>query len=277
MAENGAGLEASEMSGIRQIRAWPLFAAQFERLGVIQEMADSEFRFSINLLREYGAAALQNASELLDEASLLNRNGHMARAYVLAVASIEETGKALLAFDAQGRNLGDSAVTAKLRRAMEDHSRKITAAFTAMLLATSNIRDSVMPAVELMIHLKRGREPSMYTDINSESYKVQVPAALVRDVAAKDCVRLARDCLNHARKYIAEKKPEIRSRAEDQLFVMKSEQFQEIANTEDFWWYYIAQLESEKRDFPAAVVEYQRDFVLRGRTFKRPDEGTGDT
>ncbi len=239
-------------------------------------MAEAEFRFSVDLLREYSDAALQNAGELLEEASLLCANGHTARAYFLAVASIEETGKALQAFDAQGRNLGDSAVTAKLRRAMEDHSQKITAAFAAMLLASSNLRDAVMPAVDLMIHLKRGREPSMYTDIRYESVKVQIPAAVVRDAAAKDCVRLASDCLTHARKHIAEKKPEVRSQAEDQLFAMKSGQFQKVANTEGFWWYYISQLEAGKRDFAAAVVAFQRDFALKGKIFKGPEGEKGD-
>ena len=240
-------------------------------------MADSEFRFTVDLLREYSAAALQNAGELLEEASLLYANGHAARAYFLAVASVEETGKALQAFDAQGRNLGDSAVTAKLRRAMEDHSQKITAAFTAMLQASQNIRDAVMPAVDLMIHLKRGREPSMYTDIRYEESKLNVPTVLVRDVAARDCVQLARDCLAHARRHISEKKPQARSRAEDELFAMKSGQFQKVANTEGFWGYYIAQLESGNQDFAAAAVAYQRDCVSKGKTFKRPDEEKGDT
>lgn len=90
-------------------------------------MGDSKnFRFTPEVLREYSEAALKNASELVEEASLLYAHGHVARAYFLAVASIEETGKALLAFDAQGRNLADSAVTSKLKRAMEDHSQKIT-------------------------------------------------------------------------------------------------------------------------------------------------------
>lgn len=240
-------------------------------------MAEREFKFSVDLLREYSGVAIQNAGELLEEAALLYANGHAARAYFLAVASIEETGKALQAFDAQGRNLGDSAVTAKVRRAMEDHSQKITAAFTAMLLASSNLRDAVMPAVNLMIHLKRGREPSMYTDIRYDSSTVQAPSATVRDVAARECVRLARDCLTHARRHIAEKKPEVRSQAEDQLFAMKSAQFQKMANTEGFWWYYISQLETGKRDFAAAVVEYQRDFVSKGKSFKGPDGEKGDT
>lgn len=240
-------------------------------------MADSDFRFTVDLLREYSAAALQNADDLLEEAALLYANGHAARTYFLAVASIEETGKALQAFDAQGRNLSDSAVTAKLRRAMEDHSQKITAAFTAMLQASPNIREAVMPAVELMINLKRGREPSMYTDILYKESKLKVPRAMVRDVAARDCVRLARDCLTHARRHIEKQKPQARSRAEDQLFAMRSSQFQSMANTEGFWWYYISQLESGSQDFAAAAVTYQRDFVSKGKTFNRADEEGGGT
>lgn len=239
-------------------------------------MADAEFRFTIELLREYSAAALKNAAELLEEASLLLEKGHSARAYFLAVASIEETGKALQAFDAQGRNLADSAVTAKLRRSMEDHSQKITAAFTAILLASPNIHEAVMPAVELMIHLKRGREPSMYTDIRYTDSKIRIPSAMVRDVAARDCVRLARDCLTYARKHVAEKKPEIRSHAEDQFFSMKSSQLQKMANTEGFWRYYIAQLQAGNKDFAAAVVAYQRDYFSKGKTFERADKGTSD-
>lgn len=240
-------------------------------------MTEAEFRFTVELLREYSAAALQNAAELLDEASLLYEKGHAARAYFLAVASIEETGKALQAFDAQGRNLADSAVTAKLRRSMENHSQKITAAFTAMLLASQDIRNAVMPAVELMIHLKHGREPSMYTDIRYTKSKVQIPSGMVRDIAAKDCVRLSSDCLAHARKHIAEKMPEVRSRADDQLFSMRPGQLQKMANTEGFWWHYIAQLEAGNQDFAAAAIAYQRDYFSKGKTFERTDKEAGDT
>jgi hypothetical protein len=58
---------------------------------------------------------------------------------------------------------------------------------------------------------------------------------------------------------------------------MKSGQFQKIANTEDFWWYYISQLELGKRDFAELVVDYQQKFVLKGKTFKGPNEGNRDT
>jgi AbiV family abortive infection protein len=235
------------------------------------------FRFTVELLREYCTAALRNASELLEEATLLSAHGHVARAYFLAVASIEETGKALQAFDAQGRNLADSAVTAKLKRAMEDHSQKISAAFSAWLLASPNTRDAVLPAVDLMIHLKRGREPSMYTDIHSKSSKVKVPGAMVRDIAAKDCIRLAGNCLTYAQKHVAEKTPEPRTRAQDQLFAMKLGQFQKIANTEDFWWYYIAQLESGNQGLAEAVIEYQKEYMMKGKQFKATEGERADT
>jgi AbiV family abortive infection protein len=232
----------------------------------------TSFRFTVGLLREYSAAALQNAGELLDEASLLLEQGHAARAYFLGVACIEETGKGLLAFDAQGRNLADSAVTAKVRRSMEDHSKKITNAFSAMLQASSSFEEAVKRAVELMIHLKRGREPSMYTDIQYDESKVQLPAKMVRTVAARDCIRLAGDCLAHARKHVAERKPANRSAAEDKVFAMKDGKFAKMLNTEGFWWYYIEQLKSGKKDFPASAVAYERDYFSKGKEFERPNE-----
>jgi AbiV family abortive infection protein len=79
-----------------------------------------------DLLRDYGLAALANASELMAEATLLHDHGHFARAYFLAVAAIEETGKAFIAFDGRGRKLLDPAVASKLKRALEDHRSKIT-------------------------------------------------------------------------------------------------------------------------------------------------------
>lgn len=235
-----------------------------------KSVTDAPFRYTIELLREYSAAALENASELLEEASELLATGHRARAYFLAVAGIEEIGKAVLAFDGQGRNLRDSAVTAKLRRAMEDHSQKITAAFNPVFLSSPDLRQSLMPLVDLMIHVKRGREPSMYTDISYETRMIQRPTSVVRDVAARDCVRLAGDCLAAAQRHVAEKTPRIASAADDAFFAMKTDQMHKIMNTEGFWWYYIAQLHSGIQDFSAAVVTYQREYAAKGRTYQRP-------
>jgi len=226
-------------------------------------------RFSTELLRDYSLAALANASELVAEASVLYKHGHFARAYFLAVASIEETGKAFLAFDGQGRNVSDSGVASKLKRLMEDHSKKITSAFTAWLVATPNVRESVMPAINLMIDLKHGREPSMYTDIRPDSSMIQIPAAVIREKAAFDCIRLATDCLSHTHIHISEKMPEPRTRAQDQLFAMKAGQFQKIASTQDFWWYYIAQLEAGRKDLAEAVMSYQENYAKSCLLFRK--------
>lgn len=212
--------------------------------------------------------ALQNANQLLQEASLLYERGFLPRAYFLAVASIEETGKALLAFDAQGRNLKDSAVTSKVRRALEDHSHKISSAFVPELLANPNDKDLVMSLTNLMVQLKSGREPSMYTDIEYGSSKVRNPSGIVRDIAASDCIRLAGRCFVSVSKHIVLKKPISRSRADDQFFTMKQELVREIFNSADFWWYYIDQLKSGKGDVATAIVDYRREFMLKGKIFK---------
>jgi len=151
---------------------------------------------------------------------------------------------------------------------MEDHSQKITSAFSAWLIATPNVRESVMPAINLMIKLKDGREPSMYTDIRPDSSSIQVPAVVVREKAAFDCIRLATDCLSHTQTHIAEKSPEPRTRAQDQLFAMKAGQVQKIASTEDFWWYYIAQMEAGQKDFAEAVVSYHTTYAKLGLLFQ---------
>ncbi len=234
-------------------------------------------RFSAELLRDYSLAALANASELVAEASVLYKHGHFARAYFLAVASIEETGKAFLAFDGQGRNVSDSGVASKLKRLMEDHSQKITSAFTAWLIATPNVRESVMPAINLMIDLKHGREPSMYTDIRPDSSMIQIPAAVIREKAAFDCIRLASDCLLHTHIHISEKMPESKTRAQDQLFAMKAGQFQKIASSEDFGWYYIAQLEAGRTDFAEAVMSYQENYAKSGLLFRKSSKEVGLT
>jgi AbiV family abortive infection protein len=99
----------------------------------------NQFRYTVELLMQYSADALDNASQLIDEASLLLEHGRGARAYFLGVAAIEEIGKSFLAFDALGRNLNDSAVTAKVRNSLENHSRKINAAFHASVISYSNL------------------------------------------------------------------------------------------------------------------------------------------
>lgn len=216
-------------------------------------------------LEAYAAAAIENAQELSDEATLLFEHQRFARAYFLSVAAIEETGKALLAFDAQGRNLSDPAVVSKIRRSLADHSAKIRAAFLGFLF--SDPRKNAEIAVKLIVQLQRGREPSMYTD-QSRDGTIKTPSKMVNERAALDCVRLSQHCLASGRNHLATTKPIQRTRVEDQVFALKSSDYLALANKEDFWWYYISKLESGQLSYAEAVAQYRQDYSLRGKEFR---------
>lgn len=220
------------------------------------------------LLRSYSEAALSNADELLVEASLLRDHDHMARAYFLAVACIEEAGKALLAFDAQNRSLSNPAVCARLKASMENHGRKINYALSMWALSSSDQREALKVALDLIVHVKDGREPSMYSDLRTDPDRVQTPREVVRDSAARDCVRLAEHCLAHAHRHVSEKTPFKFTSAQDRLFTMKSAKVQQMLNTEDFWWYYISRIEAGQHDMAEAVLGYERDHIETGTPFR---------
>jgi AbiV family abortive infection protein len=225
-------------------------------------------KMTAELLRSYSEAALRNADELLVEASLLRDHGHMARAYFLAVACVEEAGKALLAFDAQNRNLSDPAVCAKLKTSMESHRRKINYALSMWALSSPGQREALKVALDLIVHVEHGREPSMYSDLRTAPDRVQTPREVVRDSAARDCVRLAANCLAHAHRHVIEKTPAKFTTAQDRLFTMKSAKFQEMLNTEDFLWYYIARMEAGQQDIAEAVLGYERDHIKTCMPFR---------
>lgn len=219
------------------------------------------------LLKSYSEAALRNADELLVEASLLCTHDHFARAYFLAVACIEEAGKALFAFDSQNRNLADPAVCTRLRTSMENHGQKINYALGMWALSSPDKGKALETALDLIGHLKRGREPSMYSDLRTAPDRAQTPREVVRDRAAQDCVRLAENCLMYAHQHVVDKIPAAITAAQDRLFTMKSAKFAELLSTEDFWWYYIARLKEGHQDIAEAVVGYERDHIKTGTLF----------
>lgn len=220
------------------------------------------------LLLSYSDAALRNADDLFSEALLLRDHGHMARAYFLAVACIEEAGKALLAFDAQYRNLSDPAVCTKLKKSMESHEKKISYALMMWASSSSDKRKALNVALDLMVHVQLGREPSMYSDLRTDPDRVQTPRDVVRERAARDCVRLAQDCLAYSHRHVIEKAPARFTTAQDRLFTMKSAKLQALMDTEDFWWYYISQMEAGQQDLAEAVLGYERDHIKTGTQFR---------
>ena len=219
------------------------------------------------LLRAYSNAALRNADELLVEASLLRDHEHMARAYFLAVARIEEAGKVLQAFDAQKRNLSDPAVCTKLKARMESHALKISYALSMWALSSPDPRGALKVALDLIFHLQHGREPSMYSDLRTDPDRVQTPREIVRAKAARECVRLAENCLAHAHRHVSEKTPFEFTSAQDRLLTMKSANFKEMLNTEDFWRYCNSRMEADQHDLAEAVVGYERDYISAGVSF----------
>ncbi len=224
-------------------------------------------KLTATLLHSYSKAALCNADELLVEASLLRDHGHEARAYFLAVACIEEAGKALLAFDAQNRNLSDPAVCTKLKMAMENHALKINYALSMWALSSPDQRETLKDALHVILHLKRGREPSMYSDLRTNPDRVQTPREVVRTTVAQNCVRLAESALTYAHRHVIEKKPFRFTSVQDRLFTMKSAKFQEMLSTEDFWQYYISRMEAGQQDIAEAVILYERDHFKTGTPF----------
>ena len=116
----------------------------------------------------------------------------------------------------------------------------------------------------------------MYSDLRTDPDRVQTPREIVRANAARDCVRLAENCLAHAHRHVTEKTPAKFTTAQDRLFTMKSAKFQEMLNTEDFWWYYISRMEAGQQDIaeavrghfrqPARVADAYREGIRRARS-----------
>jgi AbiV family abortive infection protein len=238
---------------------------------------DRNYLLSVELLRLYRDAALKNAAQLLEEASLLLEHNHHPRAYFLAVAAIEEVGKAVQASDGMCRNLDTSAVSTRLKLQFENHSQKITSAFVPWLLTTPRLRDEIMRFVDVMIDVKHGREPSMYTDIHSDGPGVVTPESAVRPSAAANCVQLGYAVLSHAKPYIGQSERQPRTPDQDALFALKPAVFRKMTNTEDFWQYYISRMESGDLAFETAVMEYHRTYFCKDATFKTQVESRDDT
>lgn len=227
-----------------------------------------DYDLTSDLLQQYRDAALANAQALLEEAALLLAHGHHARAYFLSASSIEEAGKAVQAFEGLGRNLKDSAVTQRLKLHFEDHSQKVTFAFSPWLQATPNLQQEAMDFVNMMVDLNFGREASMYTDINAERATVTTPQMQVGKKIAGNCVRLAGTVLSHVRPYTQQAQPKATTRVQDAFFALKPAVFQSMAKTADFWEYYISQMKQGNMALEAAVTEYNRHYFAHGKTFK---------
>lgn len=228
---------------------------------------------TVDLLAAYRDAAFANAESLAAEAALLLAAGHHARSYFLAVSSIEETGKAVQAADGMRRNLTDPAVRTRLQIQFENHSNKITSAFVPWMAGSTDLRSEAAAFAEIAMHVKNGREPSMYTDFSADGLRVVSPASVVRAVAAESCIRLCRDLLGRAREYIHSGQISPSTRAEDRFFALNQKTFLKMANTADFWEYYIDRIKGGNNALAPAAVSYHDKYLSKGLPYRRETNG----
>jgi len=230
------------------------------------------YALSAKLLESYQNAALDNAQSLLEEAQILYSKDRFARAYFLAVSSIEETGKSWLAFSARGRNLDNAGVQKRLKEIFEQHSQKISSAFVGWLHTASFDKDSFERALTLMIHLERGREKAMYIDVRSDN-SVSIPGTIVRPVAAKDCIAVATNCLEHMRRFVSTTDPSVANSYDDKLLCISSSKVVQIFKQEDFGRFLLDKLRREHNKFnmTEAIVTYHDGYFSRKRVYA-PDD-----
>ena len=214
-------------------------------------------KLSKQTLLKLSAAALGNAVALVSEAEALLASEHFARAYFLAVASVEEVGKSALAFNAAGRNLDDQQVVKKTWNNLLDHKSKIIAAFGPSLQLTQkdNLTEALETSLELMGDLRRGREPSMYTSILADG-SVQCPKEIVRPVAARDAVRLAQHCLARAQQHLPNKEPQATSVASDYFYTLSGTKIQEIMAQPEFSSFYMARIQGGDISLEGAIYAF---------------------
>jgi hypothetical protein len=121
-----------------------------------------------------------------------------------------------------------------------------------------------------MLALKKSREPSMYTDINYIDSKIYVPNSVIRDVAAKDSVRLSEHCYSTTLNYINNSDPSKKSKVDDAVFGLKSKTFNKIMEQEDFWWYLIDNQEKKNLNHNEVIIKYNDEYFSKNKLFKAP-------
>lgn len=222
------------------------------------------YKLTIELLETYQNGAINNAHELLNEAKLLLDHKHFPRTYFLAIASIEETGKAHMAFDARARNLNNDGVCKVIKERFENHSSKITSAFAGWLSYSENPHKDIKTAVDIMIQLKHGREKSMYSDIKPNGVSLSIPQDVVRPISARDAVRLAENCHYYMKLCFQKDDPIKKTSYQDKMFCIKSETLKKILNQEDFWEFYIDKLKNKpKLSWDEATTIYHDNFYKK--------------
>lgn len=229
---------------------------------------NKSYNITLELLEEYQEHSLINAKELLSESHLLFQNKKYARSYFLACASIEETGKAYIAFNAKGRTLDNVKET--LKNKFERHSDKLISALTCWLISFEkhDIEKNVMEIVDISIHLQYGRELSMYVDFK-ENKTLSIPSQVVQKQNAVGCIEIADKCFSTTNEYTLNNKPKQTCNLDDKYFNLSPSKISEITNTENFWHYFLdqAQNKSDLANITKYIVRYRESYYCKNKQF----------
>lgn len=219
-------------------------------------------------LMEYEQAAIANAEELLNDAKTLLEQESFARTYFLSVASIEETGKAYIAFTSRGRDLNNSGLKNKLKELFETHSFKICSAFLGWAFAAPELKEALLVAVELMTDLRLGREASMYVDADPDG-SIRMPSKLVGSSEAINSVEIATKCLHYTREYIKNNIPATTSAFDDKMLCLGTRKLQKVYEKKDFYEFLLAKLKTDASafDYSKTIVTYYDAYLCKGKLF----------
>jgi AbiV family abortive infection protein len=225
---------------------------------------ERKYSLSLHLLRSFVDASLLNASELLFEASDFLSQKKYARAYFLACASLEETGKAYLAFSALGRNIKNSDVESEIKASFERHRSKITSALICSLEKDEVAKENASKVVELLVDLENGREKSMYVDINDVG-EVTIPSEIVKPKVAANALELAKLCFRTTGEFIQKNEPKKLTDIQDKLICIKTQKLVEILSDSDFLEFVRSR---NWEDFRETCVKYNAEYTSKGKKFK---------
>ena len=221
-------------------------------------MKTKNFNLSLVFLKNYCLEAVINAESLFAESKLLFKHCYYARSYFVAIASIEETGKAVIAFDAQGRKLANSRIATKIRRQLADHAAKINSSFLPWVMCSDDIRRDFLIASSLSLDLSNGRETSLYVDVAVDSANVQSPLKQVSKNNANGCLIVADNVLTAAKEYIKSGKPIVRSTAEDAFLAMSVDEIYEIISLDEFTLYWDNEVRNGRINFVETLTRFHK-------------------
>ena len=233
-------------------------------------MAKKERNYHVTkyILQKYQRYALQNAYDILIDAKYLLEKKRYSRAYFLACSSIEETGKAFMSFSARGHNLNNQGLHNILKNNLENHRQKILFAFSCWVRISNESTESMRCVLEICRYLERGREESMYVDINDDN-SITLPSDIVRPIAAEDCIKIAENCYATTKAYTSTNEPDKFTSFHDKLFCLKNEKMKTLFNAANFWEYLLAQVEKDGQniDFAKCIVTYHDLFLGKGKEY----------